>query len=59
MEKDTKTPRKFTPLYELIHDILRKVLEYNLIILPKIRTEEMQNKNNKWYKENEFCHYHR
>lgn len=41
MEKETKPPIKFTPLYKPIYDVLRKVLEHNIIILPKIRLEKM------------------
>lgn len=58
-ERDARPPRNFTPLLESLQDILKKILEHDLITLPKLRPDEMQNKNTKWYRENEFCNYHR
>ena len=34
------------------------MLNHNLIVLLELRLDEMQNKNTKWYRENEFCNYH-
>ena len=58
-ERDTIPPRNFTPLYKSFQDTLEKMLDHNLIVLPKLRLNEMQNKNTKWYRENKFCNYHR
>ena len=58
-ERDIRPPRNFTPLSESLQDILKKMLDHNLIILTKLRSYEMQNKNTKGYRENEFCNYHR
>ena len=38
---------------------MKKILDHNLITLPELWPDEMQNKNTKCYKENEFCAYHR
>ena len=58
-ERDTRPPRNFTPLLESLQDILKKILDHNLITLLELWPDEMQNKNTKWYRENEFCNYHR
>ena len=36
-ERDTRPPRNFTPLSESLEDILKKILDHNLITLPKLR----------------------
>jgi len=54
-----KPSQDFTPLHESLHYVLKKILDHNLITLPELRLDEMQNTNGKWYRENEFCNYHR
>jgi len=58
-ERDMRPSQDFTSLHESLHDVLKKILDHNIITLPEIRPDEMQNKNGKWYRENEFCNYHR
>lgn len=53
-ERDTRPPRNFT-LSKSLQDILKKMLYHNLIVLPELRPDEIQNKNTKWYRENELC----
>jgi len=57
-ERDTRPPTNFTPMSKSLQDVLKKMLDHNLITLLELRLDEMQNKNTKWYRENEFCNYH-
>lgn len=39
LKRDTRPPRNFTPLFESLQDILKKILDHNLIALPKLRLD--------------------
>ena len=56
---ERKPKRNFTPLSEPLSEILKKLCDNGMITLPDIKPENPNAKGSKWYKENEFCAYHR
>ena len=48
-----------TPLVEPIKDVLKKLLNAQSINLPKVKPEDLSWEKPIWYKDNEYCIYHR
>lgn len=57
-DMNSRPPREFTPLIESLHDILKKICDHHMITLLEIRPEWANDKNSKWYNENEYYHNH-
>lgn len=56
---EPKPKRNFTPLSEPLAEILKKLCNNGMITLLDIKPKNSKDKESKWYKENEFCAYHR
>jgi len=52
--KPRPPPRKFTPLTKYLYDIMKKLMDQQMIVLPKIWPERPDARDSKWYNENDY-----
>ena len=51
--------RKFSNFHEPLDAIFQKLVDHNLMVFPNTRPFDENQPKSKWYRENEYCKYHR
>ena len=51
--------KKFTNFHEPLETIFQKLVDHNLMVFPNTHPFDENQPKSKWYRENEYCKYHR